>query len=204
MKKRIKLTESQLHDVIRKCINEAFRSEKLQKMYDENGGFDDTFGGSSQGWADGNHRLPLSDIEDDDIEDEINDYDGYSSFDNIGKIQFKNGKYVNLKRDDNGSMQPLRDKYPDSSRKNRTKRISKNIADKNASGNDRIAATSKAKQHSDEIRRAKSVLKNPNRYFMPYDNDERRAKDQQVQKSIRRNLDNRKNGITDYDYSDFD
>lgn len=199
MKKRIKLTESQLHDVIRKCINEAFKSKKLQKMYDENEGFDDTFGGSSQGWADGNHRLPLSDIEDDDIEDEVHDYDGSSSFDNIGKIRFKNGKYVNLKRDENGSMQPLRDKYPDSYRKNKEKRISKNIADNNARGNNRIAATPKAKQHSDEIRRAKSVLKNPNRYFMPYDNDERRAKDQQVQTLIRRYLDNRKKGNTNLD-----
>lgn len=204
MKKRIKLTESQLHDVIRKCINEAFKSEKLQKMYDENGGFDDTFGGSSQGWADGNHRLPLSDIEDDDIEDEVHDYDGSSSFDNIGKIQFKNGKYVNLKRDDNGSMQPLRDKYPDSFRKNTDKRISKEIADKNAAGNNRIAATPRAKQHSDIIRSAKAVLKNPTRYFMPDDNDERRAKDQKLQKSIRKNLDNRKNGITSYDFSYLD
>lgn len=201
MKQRIRLTESQLHTIIRKCVNEAFKSKKLQKMYDENGGFDE-WGGSCQGWDSGNHRLPLSDIEDDDIEDTVNKND--NPIDNIGKIGFKNGNYVKLKRDEDGSTQSLRNKYPDSYRKHKEQRMDKNIADRNARGNETVAATPQAKSHSDNIRHDMSVLKNPNRYFIPYDNDVRKAKDQQVKKSIRRNLDNRKKGSTDYDYSDFD
>ena len=97
MRKRIRLTESQLHNIIRKCVNEAFKSQKLQQMYNDNGGFgDDKFYRSDYGSMGKAQDIPLSDYDDDDLEDEVKDYD-YRSDNHKGVIRFGNNKCVGVK-----------------------------------------------------------------------------------------------------------
>lgn len=191
--------------MIRRCINEAFKSQKLQRMYDENGGFDN-YGGSIQGWTNGDNRVPLSDIEDDDIEDIVNLKS--DRMPDYNTIKFKNGNYAKLKPG-------LEDKYSNSYEKrphkqgqkenddyveaNSYARGNRNIALAKGQGRKQISPTEYDKQTAPEFH--SGLMRNVMNNINQYKNDMSPEDLANWKKYLRTNLDNRKNGNYDIDIS---